>query len=152
MEDVGTFYDHVVYLVDFSRFWGHLVYFMVLWYIIPVLVCCTKRYLATLVLIFKICSENWDRMNLDSATTLGLARAVNLNWRKRSKSADFLARLDWPPLGPFPTAEIEPDLAITNERAAMLEIPPWSATSAEIFILNSFYTLPAWNNPFFAVI
>jgi hypothetical protein len=33
----------------FGIFCGHLVYFMVIWYIFPVLVCCTKKKLATLV-------------------------------------------------------------------------------------------------------
>jgi hypothetical protein len=36
MEDVGIFY-------------GHLAYFVAIWYIFPVLVCCTKKNLATLV-------------------------------------------------------------------------------------------------------
>jgi hypothetical protein len=56
MEDVGTFYDHLVYfaaicytLWPFGIFCGNLVYFMVIWYIFPVLVCCTKKNLATLV-------------------------------------------------------------------------------------------------------
>jgi hypothetical protein len=31
------------YLRPFSIFCGHLVYFMVIWYIFPVLVCCTKK-------------------------------------------------------------------------------------------------------------
>jgi hypothetical protein len=30
MEDVGTFYGHLVYFT-----YGHLVYFMVIWYIFP---------------------------------------------------------------------------------------------------------------------
>jgi hypothetical protein len=36
MEDVGIFYYH-------------LVYFIVIWYIFPVLVCCAKKNLATLL-------------------------------------------------------------------------------------------------------
>jgi hypothetical protein len=32
----------------FNIFCGHLVYFMVIWYIFPVLVCCTTKNLATL--------------------------------------------------------------------------------------------------------
>jgi hypothetical protein len=37
-----------------GRFCGHLVYFMVLWYIFPVLVCCTKKNLATLTRMGKM--------------------------------------------------------------------------------------------------
>jgi hypothetical protein len=33
---------------DVGRFYGHLIYFVALWYIFPVLVCCTKKNLATL--------------------------------------------------------------------------------------------------------
>jgi hypothetical protein len=32
----------------FGTFYGPLVYFVVIWYIFPVLVCCTKKNLATL--------------------------------------------------------------------------------------------------------
>jgi hypothetical protein len=35
-------------LRPFGIFCGHLVYFMVSWYIVPVLVYCTKKNLATL--------------------------------------------------------------------------------------------------------
>jgi hypothetical protein len=35
-------------LCPFGLFYGHLVYFMVVWYIFTVLVCCTKKNLATL--------------------------------------------------------------------------------------------------------
>jgi hypothetical protein len=52
----GIFQDHIVYLMaiwyisrSYSKFCGHLVYFMVNLYIFPVLVCCTKKNLATLV-------------------------------------------------------------------------------------------------------
>jgi hypothetical protein len=77
MEDVGIFYGHLVYLhmfiwyilqpfgifyvylVYFTPIWyilclfgiinGHLVYFMAVWYIFSVLVCFTKKNLATLL-------------------------------------------------------------------------------------------------------
>jgi hypothetical protein len=43
-------------LQPFGIFCGHLVYFMVIWYIFPVLVCCAKKNLATLLLtIVKAC-------------------------------------------------------------------------------------------------
>jgi hypothetical protein len=49
MEDVGILYGHLVYftaiwyiLCTFGLFYSHLVYFF------PVLVCCTKKNLATL--------------------------------------------------------------------------------------------------------
>jgi hypothetical protein len=48
MEDVGITYEHLVYLRPFYFFYGHLVYCMVIWYIFHVLVCCTKKNLATL--------------------------------------------------------------------------------------------------------
>jgi hypothetical protein len=48
MEDVDTFYDHLVHFTPLGMFYGHLVYFMVIWYIFPVLVCWTKKNLATL--------------------------------------------------------------------------------------------------------
>jgi hypothetical protein len=44
MEDVGLFYGHLVYI-----FFGQLVHFMVICKKNPVLVCCTKKNLATLV-------------------------------------------------------------------------------------------------------
>jgi hypothetical protein len=44
MEDAGMFYG------TFGQFYGHLVYFVAIWYILwllaiflPVLVCCTKK-------------------------------------------------------------------------------------------------------------
>jgi hypothetical protein len=37
---------------DFSIFYGHLVYFVEIWYIFLVLVCCNKKNLATLLSIF----------------------------------------------------------------------------------------------------
>jgi hypothetical protein len=50
MEDVGIFYGHLVYFMairfilwQFSIFYAHLVYFGVIWYICPVLVSCTKK-------------------------------------------------------------------------------------------------------------
>jgi hypothetical protein len=49
MDDVAIFYDH------FGLFYGHWKYFMAIWNILwsfgiffPVLVCCTKKNLATL--------------------------------------------------------------------------------------------------------
>jgi hypothetical protein len=56
MKDVGKFcgylvyfYCHFVYITVYGIFYGHLVYFVViLVYNIPVLVCCTKKNLATL--------------------------------------------------------------------------------------------------------
>jgi hypothetical protein len=42
MKDVGKFYD----LLTFRSFYGHL---RSVWYIFPVLVCCAKKNLATLV-------------------------------------------------------------------------------------------------------
>jgi hypothetical protein len=39
-------------LLPLEIFYGHLVYFMVIWYIFPRFVFCTKKNLATLVIIF----------------------------------------------------------------------------------------------------
>jgi hypothetical protein len=54
-EDVGIFYGHLVYftairniLRTYGIFYGHIIYFVAIWYIFPVLVCCTKKNLATL--------------------------------------------------------------------------------------------------------
>jgi hypothetical protein len=50
MEDVGTFYGHLVYFMaiwyslwSFGIFCGHLVYFMVIWYIFSPLRCVVPR-------------------------------------------------------------------------------------------------------------
>jgi hypothetical protein len=56
MEDVGLFNDHLVSILRlFGIFYGHLAYFMAIWYILwnfgvffPVLVCCVKKNLAAL--------------------------------------------------------------------------------------------------------
>jgi hypothetical protein len=51
MEDVGVFYGHVVFTAiwyiswNFGTFYGYLVYFF------PVLVCCPKKNLATLIAV-----------------------------------------------------------------------------------------------------
>jgi hypothetical protein len=49
MKSVRTLYGHLVYRQHFGIFYGHLVYFKVVWYSFPVLVCCAKTNLATLV-------------------------------------------------------------------------------------------------------
>jgi hypothetical protein len=51
MEDDGTFFGHLVHFRSFVIFWGQLVKLMVIWYIFPDLVFCTKKNLATLVTI-----------------------------------------------------------------------------------------------------
>jgi hypothetical protein len=48
MEDAVIFYLHWSILQPFGIFYGHLVYFVVIWYIFTVLGCCTKKNLATL--------------------------------------------------------------------------------------------------------
>jgi hypothetical protein len=48
MENIDKFYYHLIYLRPIDIFYGHLVYFVVIWYIFPMLVCCTKKNLATL--------------------------------------------------------------------------------------------------------
>jgi hypothetical protein len=50
MENVGIFMTIWSILRPIGIFYGHLVYFLVVWYIFPVLVCCTKKNLATLVI------------------------------------------------------------------------------------------------------
>jgi hypothetical protein len=64
-EFVGIFYGRLVYFTGMyviGNFYGHLVHFVAIWYILwpfgmfsPVLVCCTKKNLATL--IQSICVE-----------------------------------------------------------------------------------------------
>jgi hypothetical protein len=39
IENVGIFYDHLEYFWPFGIIFGRLVYFLVIWYIFPVLVC-----------------------------------------------------------------------------------------------------------------
>jgi hypothetical protein len=43
---------------DIGTFYGHLVYFMVIWYIFPVLVCCAIKNLATLLLVLSFLKSN----------------------------------------------------------------------------------------------
>jgi hypothetical protein len=47
IENVGICYGHWEYFTTLC--YDRLIYFVVDWYIFPVLVCCTKRNLATLV-------------------------------------------------------------------------------------------------------
>jgi hypothetical protein len=63
MEDVGTFYDHLVYfattwysLWPFGIFYGHLAYIYIFW------VCCTKKNLATLVSTFHSLLSNFSTL------------------------------------------------------------------------------------------
>jgi hypothetical protein len=48
MEHVGAFYGLLAYFMKNWSIFGHLVYFMVICYIFPVLVCCSKKNLAIL--------------------------------------------------------------------------------------------------------
>jgi hypothetical protein len=45
LEDVGIFYGHLVYFTTIRHIW---VYFIVIWYVLPILVFCIKMNLATL--------------------------------------------------------------------------------------------------------
>jgi hypothetical protein len=49
MENLGIFYDHLVYFTAIGNIYGHLVCFVVIWYIFPVLVFWAKKNLATLL-------------------------------------------------------------------------------------------------------
>jgi hypothetical protein len=50
MKDVGIFFMEIWSILQpFHMFYGHLVYFVVIWYLFPVLVYCTKKTMATLV-------------------------------------------------------------------------------------------------------
>jgi hypothetical protein len=50
MEDVSIFYVHFcIFYSLLPFFYGHLEYFLVIWYFFLVLVCCSKKDLATLV-------------------------------------------------------------------------------------------------------
>jgi hypothetical protein len=49
MKKVGLFYIHLKYVTAILYIFAHIVSFGVIWYIFPVLVCCTKTNLATLV-------------------------------------------------------------------------------------------------------
>jgi hypothetical protein len=50
MEDIGLciLWPFVQFLGHFNLFYGHLIYFVVIWYIVIVLVYCTKKNLANL--------------------------------------------------------------------------------------------------------
>jgi hypothetical protein len=43
MENFGIFYGHLVLLKLLVKFYCHLVYFTVIWYIFTILVCCTNK-------------------------------------------------------------------------------------------------------------
>jgi hypothetical protein len=51
LENIDIFYGHYEYFTDFGIFCDHLVHFLFIWYIFPVLVSCGKKNLATLVQI-----------------------------------------------------------------------------------------------------
>jgi hypothetical protein len=53
METVGVFYSYLEYFTDTWDIFNHLVHFVLNWYIFPVLVSCTKKNLATLLIRFK---------------------------------------------------------------------------------------------------
>jgi hypothetical protein len=55
----GIYYWHLVYIIDiwyilltFGIYYWHLVDFMAIWYIFPILICCIKKNLATLMQIY----------------------------------------------------------------------------------------------------
>jgi hypothetical protein len=74
---IWSIYCHLVYLLPFGIFCVHMIYFVVIlvyflsfWYICPVLVCCTKKNLATLArnrLLYtfrrRTTPSNTDRIN-----------------------------------------------------------------------------------------
>jgi hypothetical protein len=49
MEKVGEVMSNCNILRSFGILHGHLARFVVIWYIFPVLVCCTKTNMATLI-------------------------------------------------------------------------------------------------------
>jgi hypothetical protein len=53
MKDVGIFYGHWYILQPFGIFDGPVVYFVVIWYIFPVLDCCAEKNMATLLPVEK---------------------------------------------------------------------------------------------------
>jgi apolipoprotein N-acyltransferase len=55
------FCGHLVYITAIWYILLPLVYFMVIWYIFPVLVCCTKKNLATLL------NPRWQPENFASS-------------------------------------------------------------------------------------
>jgi hypothetical protein len=48
MENLGIFYDHLVYFTAIRNIYGLWVYFVGIWYIFPVLEFWTKKNLATI--------------------------------------------------------------------------------------------------------
>jgi hypothetical protein len=73
-------------------FYGHLVYFVVIWYIFPVLVSCTKKNLATLLpTFFPSCQRHFHTAKLKQINHSKLAEIFSNKFAaKRS--------LKWPPL------------------------------------------------------
>jgi hypothetical protein len=64
MANLGICCDHFVYFTPLEIIYGRLVYFVVIWSFLPVLVFCTKKNLATLVLILRIFKSNLLTANL----------------------------------------------------------------------------------------
>jgi hypothetical protein len=76
MEIVETFYNHWDFLRPFGIIYGRLVWFVVIWYIFPVLVCLDQQNLATLLSgsesLFYLARKNSEQKG-GSATTCRLA-------------------------------------------------------------------------------
>jgi hypothetical protein len=98
MENIGTLYDHLVYLRPLEIFYGHLVYFVVIWYIFSVLVFCTKKNLATLgwtvtALLFrtKNCLFNSFHLHRNRVAPFGKQMTRERSAPRQKKSSALLA-------------------------------------------------------------
>jgi hypothetical protein len=76
MEDVGIFMAIWSILWPFGICFGHLVYYPPFWYILPILVCCTKKNLATLVVMVEAPNllENVSKNSLNKNKLLTVGR------------------------------------------------------------------------------
>jgi hypothetical protein len=68
MKDVGIFTAIRCVLCPFGILCDHLLYLMVIWYIFLVLVCCTKKNLATLSMMVRL-RLLWRRGAVDILVT-----------------------------------------------------------------------------------
>jgi hypothetical protein len=62
LEHVYIFYGHLEYLQAFGIFYDHLVHFVFIWYMYPVLLYCVKKNLAALIYMLgaSFCQKNTE--------------------------------------------------------------------------------------------
>jgi hypothetical protein len=86
-------------LLSFGTFCGHLVYFMVIWYIFPVLVYCTKINLATLPVSQGQRGNHVPTFAFDEKNRVILQKNGGANWEYSPLEANLTPRWQSSPLG-----------------------------------------------------